>query len=179
MPSADFCRPVRSSLDSLSRVVTTGRQISWGNSSRLRRAIAGSTLPVLDGYGLCRARPAGPTLTPPIRFLFIDSRFCYTLPSDPALRPTPLRFANPSPPSGWVEDFHFLAAGHAQRTVPCRDSSRHLSSESDHTNKRRESLDAARKSRVREPRLDLSPVLRQMVKTHFSLNGELRDGTIS
>src|SRR5229473_1624598 len=126
MPSADFCRPVRSSLDSLSRVVTTGRQISWGNSSRLRRAIAGSTLPVLDGYGLCRARPAGPTLTPPIRFLFIDSRFCYTLPSDPALRPTPLRFANPSPPSGWVEDFHFLAAGHAQRTVPRRDSSRRL-----------------------------------------------------
>ncbi len=121
MPSADFCRPVRSSLDSLSRVVTTRPQISWGNSSRLRRAIAGSTLPVLDGYGLGRARPAGPTLAPHIRFLFIDSRFCYTLPSDPALRPTPLRFANPSPPSGWVEDFHFLAAGHAQRTVPRRD----------------------------------------------------------
>src|SRR5207302_10600441 len=82
MPSADFCRPVRSSLDSLSRVVTTGRQISWGNTSRLRRAIAGSTLPVLDGYGLGRARPAGPTLAPHIRFLFIDSRFCYMLPSD-------------------------------------------------------------------------------------------------
>src|ERR1039457_5010566 len=29
---------------------------------------------------------------------------------------TPLCFTNPSPPSGWVEDFHFLAAGHAQHT---------------------------------------------------------------
>jgi hypothetical protein len=43
----------------------------------------------------------------------------------PCLATTPLRFANPSPPSGWVEDFHFQAAGHAQHTVPCRHSCRH------------------------------------------------------
>src|SRR5882672_372657 len=36
----------------------------------------------------------------------------------PSVAGTPLRFANPSPPSGWVEDFHFLAAGHAQHTIP-------------------------------------------------------------
>ena len=28
-----------------------------------------------------------------------------------------MRFANPSPPSGWVEDFHFQAAEHAQHTA--------------------------------------------------------------
>ena len=29
---------------------------------------------------------------------------------------TPLRFANPSPPSGWVEDFHLQAVEHARHT---------------------------------------------------------------
>src|SRR5258708_2580930 len=63
-------------------------QTSWGNSSRLPRAIAGSTLPVLDEYGLRKGTPARPTLVPHIRFLFIDSRFCSTLLSDP---PSPER----------------------------------------------------------------------------------------
>ena len=30
-----------------------------------------------------------------------------------------------------------------------------------------------------EPVLDLSPILRQMVKTHFSLNGELSHGVVT
>jgi hypothetical protein len=29
----------------------------------------------------------------------------------------PLRFANPSPPSGWIEDFHLQAVGHARHTT--------------------------------------------------------------
>jgi len=29
---------------------------------------------------------------------------------------TPLRFANPSPPSGWIEDFHLQAVVHARHT---------------------------------------------------------------
>ena len=68
MPSADFCLPW---------------QISRGKFSRLPRAIAESTLRVLDGYGLRSEKAARPTLTPRIRFLFIDSRLCSTLPSDP------------------------------------------------------------------------------------------------
>ena len=64
-------------------------QTSWGNSSRLPRAIAGSTLPVFDEYGLRNAELARPTLAPHIRFLFIDSRFCSTLLSDPASRRRP------------------------------------------------------------------------------------------
>jgi hypothetical protein len=30
---------------------------------------------------------------------------------------TPLRFANPSPPSGWIEDFHLQAVDHARHTT--------------------------------------------------------------
>src|SRR4030095_13973699 len=37
--------------------------------------------------------PLGARLAPPIRFLFIGSCVCYTLPSDPTSRWTPLRFA--------------------------------------------------------------------------------------
>jgi hypothetical protein len=29
---------------------------------------------------------------------------------------TPLRFAIPSPPSGWIEDFHLQAVVHARHT---------------------------------------------------------------
>src|SRR6266487_1624988 len=34
----------------------------------------------------------------------------------PRLATTPLRFANPSPPSGWTEDFHLQAVDHARHT---------------------------------------------------------------
>src|ERR1700722_4958673 len=34
----------------------------------------------------------------------------------PRLATTPLRFANPSPPSGWMEDFHLQAVDHARHT---------------------------------------------------------------
>ncbi|HEY6342466.1 MAG TPA: hypothetical protein VIY49_13305, partial [Bryobacteraceae bacterium] len=36
----------------------------------------------------------------------------------PSVARTPLRFANPSPPPGWVEDFHFQTAEHARHTAP-------------------------------------------------------------
>src|SRR6266568_2465749 len=35
----------------------------------------------------------------------------------PRLAAAPLRFANPSPPSGWVEDLHLLAVEHARHTT--------------------------------------------------------------
>jgi hypothetical protein len=34
----------------------------------------------------------------------------------PRLAASPLRFANPSPPSGWAKDFHLLVAEHAPHT---------------------------------------------------------------
>src|ERR1700687_4779377 len=68
-------------------------------------------------YGLRGTLPARPTLTPYIRFLFIDSHICLTLPSDLPCGDSPCVIANPSPPSGWVEDLHLLAAEHAQHTT--------------------------------------------------------------
>ncbi|TWI60432.1 hypothetical protein IQ16_07550, partial [Bradyrhizobium huanghuaihaiense] len=35
----------------------------------------------------------------------------------PHLTMTPLRFANPSPPSGWIEDFHLQAVAHTRHTT--------------------------------------------------------------
>ncbi len=35
----------------------------------------------------------------------------------PHLAMTPLRFANPSPPSGWIEDFHLQAVVHTRHTA--------------------------------------------------------------
>src|SRR6185369_7132371 len=37
--------------------------------------------------------------------------------SRPHLAMTPLRFANPSPPSGWIEDFHLQAVVHTRHTT--------------------------------------------------------------
>src|SRR5262249_50093384 len=53
-----------------------------------------------------------------IRFLSIEPRLCSALPSDATSRLTPLRFANPSPSSGWIEDFHLQAVDHARHTIP-------------------------------------------------------------
>src|SRR6266404_1458373 len=38
----------------------------------------------------------------------------------PHLAMTPLRFANPSPPSGWIEDFHVQAVVHTRHTTKRR-----------------------------------------------------------
>jgi hypothetical protein len=64
-------------------------QISRDKFDRFPRATTEFTLCVLDSYGLRDHWPARPTLTPQIRFLYIGSRFCSTLPSDPASRRCP------------------------------------------------------------------------------------------
>src|SRR3981081_4695207 len=99
-------------------------QISWGKFSHLPCTVAGSTLRILDGYGLRGKSPACPTLAPCIRFSSLVSDFC------PSTRTFALRFlqtsprgdspcvvTNPSPPSGWVEDFHLQVTEHAQHTT--------------------------------------------------------------
>src|SRR5215208_4365743 len=65
------------------------RQISRGKFERFRCTTAGFTLRALDGYGLCGLMPAGPALTPQIRFLFIGPHLCLALLSDPASRRRP------------------------------------------------------------------------------------------
>ncbi len=99
-------------------------QTSRGKFDRLPRTTAGFTLCAFDGYGLRGHWPARPTLTPHIRFLFPSaslrtgsgSRGSGNASFRPHLTMTPLRFANPSPPSGRVEDLHLQAVEHARHT---------------------------------------------------------------
>jgi hypothetical protein len=117
MPSADFCIALGPPLGLAQSLFRQLMQISRGKFSRLPRTTAGSTLRMLDEFGLRGNRPARPMLTPPIRFLFIGSRFCSALPSDPP------HGCSPCAPLTFtlirlVEDFHFQAAEHARHT--CR-----------------------------------------------------------
>src|SRR6516162_6623650 len=82
-----------------------------------RRRSPGVSSIAFDAYGLRDTLPARPMLAPRIRFLSIGSHLCFALPSDPASRRQPLRITNPSPPSGWVEDFHLRAIEHARHTT--------------------------------------------------------------
>src|SRR6266566_476896 len=147
----------------LSRRSDTG-QISWGKLSRLPCTVARSTLRILDGYGLRGKWPARPTLAPCTRFLSIDPHVCSTLPSDLASRRQPLRIANPSPPSGWVEDFHLQATEHARHTT--KPLTRQL------TSGRRNRLLSERIEGFRSPTLqtggfpmaEISPLRRRMIE---------------
>src|SRR5258705_13407967 len=65
------------------------QQISRDKFDRFQRATTEFTLCVVDRNGLRDHWPARPTLTPQIRFLYIGSRFCSTLPSDPASQRRP------------------------------------------------------------------------------------------
>ena len=89
LPAADFrCRVQDESLPPQSGFRDLHR-ISRGNFHRLLRATTEFTSCVFDRYGLRDHLPAPPTLTPQIRFLYIGSRICSTLPSDPASRRRP------------------------------------------------------------------------------------------
>src|SRR5262249_713091 len=88
-----------------------------GKIDRLHRTPAGSTTWALDGCGLRDQLPARPTKVASIRFLYVRPRLCYPLPSDVASRRRPCVLANPSPPSGWIGDFHPPAVGHARHTT--------------------------------------------------------------
>src|ERR1035438_5117986 len=116
VPSADFCRTVRVNCSTLSPDSGTC------NRSPAIRLTAFNTqppnlppAPLMDldfaviGQLVRRRRPH-------IRFLSIVSRLCSTLPSDPASRRQPLRFAITSPPSGCEGDLHPQAINHARRT---------------------------------------------------------------
>ena len=92
-------------------------QASPGKLGRLPRTPAGSTHLALDGYGLrdqLLARPTKPASYPvSVRqvAVLLHASFRHHLAG------MPLRFANPSPPSGWIEDFHFPATEHAGHTT--------------------------------------------------------------
>src|SRR5262249_35680658 len=84
-------------------------QTSRGKIDRLHRALAGFTTPTLDDMDFAincllvrPGRPRYPVLVHRAAALLHAS-------SRRHLTTTPLRFANPSPSSGWIEDFHLQA----------------------------------------------------------------------
>ena len=106
MPSADFCAALTSLAAPLSPGIRVFRTRRRPPEVRLTAFTAHPPdlpprpLTDMDFAVICPlVRPGRPR----IRFLSIGSRLCSTLPSDPAAT-TPSRFANPSPPSGWIED---------------------------------------------------------------------------
>ena len=116
MPSADFCAAIASLTETLSPGIPDTTQTSRGKTDRLRRTPAESTAPDLDGYGLRgrrHARPAGSA-----SYSVLVHRVAVLLHASfrPRLATAPLRFANPSPPSGWIENFHLQAVNHARHT---------------------------------------------------------------
>ena len=116
MPSADFCRAVGMVHTIPSREFRDTPQISRGKLDHFPRTAARSTCSALDGYGLGGQKPAGPT--PPALYLVLVHRLALSLHASfrSRLAATSLRFANPSPPSGWVEDLHLPVVEHARHT---------------------------------------------------------------
>src|SRR4029077_15037089 len=92
-------------------------QASPGKFNRLPRTPAGSTALTLDGYGLrgsLAARPARDASYPvSVRqvAVLLHASFRHHLAM------MPLRFAKPSPPSGWLGDFHPQAIEHDTLTT--------------------------------------------------------------
>ena len=95
-------------------------QASRGKFNRLPRMPAGSTVPALDGCGLRGSRPARPAGSASYPVSVRQAAGLLHAAFRPRLAATPLRFANPSPPSGWIKDLHLQAVEHARHTVDAR-----------------------------------------------------------
>ena len=93
------------------------QQISRGKFDCLQRTTAGFTRTHFDGYGLCCSLPTRPQVLASYPVLVHRRTPLLHASFRPHLAMTPLRFANPSPPSGWVEDFHLQAVVHTRHTT--------------------------------------------------------------
>ena len=121
MPSADSCAAIRSPCGSLSSRLGTRHRppqvssVAFPHTCRIYKL-------GLDGYGLRDPLPARPTkpASYPVSVrqvaVLLHASFRHHLAG------MPLRFANPSPPSGWIEDFHFPATEHAGHTTRSRET---------------------------------------------------------
>ena len=116
LPSADFSRPVRTDRSIRSRDFATSERSPEVSSTTFGAQPPNLHATPLDGCGLCRPLPARPA--PHASNPVLVRRLALLLHASfrPRLAATPLRFANPSPPSGWVEDFHLRVIEHARHT---------------------------------------------------------------
>jgi hypothetical protein len=117
MPSADFCAVVRAPYGDLSPESGTRRRSPEVRSTAFTACppdLPPRSLMALDFAIRCLlVRPGRP------RYPVLVHRAATLLHASfrPRLATTPLRFANPSPPSGWIEDFHLQAVDHARHTT--------------------------------------------------------------
>ena len=116
MPSADFCAAVRPPCGDLSLESETQRRSPEVRSTAFPARppdLPPRSLMVVDFAITCSlvqpGRPRYPVLVHRAAVLLHAS-------FRPRLATMPLRFANPSPPSGWVKDFHLQAVDHARHT---------------------------------------------------------------
>jgi hypothetical protein len=93
------------------------QQISRGKFDRLQRTTAGFTDTRFDGYGLRCSSPTRPRVQASYPVLVHRHTPLLHASFRPRLATTPLRFANPSPPSGWIRDFHPQIVEHARHTM--------------------------------------------------------------
>ena len=93
------------------------QQASRGKFDRLQRTTAGFTATRLDGYGLCCSSPTRPRVQASYPVLVHRHTLLLRASFRPRLATTPLRFANPSPPSGWIRDSHPQTVEHARHTL--------------------------------------------------------------
>jgi hypothetical protein len=117
MPSADFCTAVRPPCDDLSPVAETQYRPPEVRPTAFTARppdLPPRPLMTLDFAIRCSlVRPGRP------RYPVLVHRAAALLHASfrPQLAVMPLRFANPSPPSGWIEDFHLQAVDHARHTT--------------------------------------------------------------
>src|SRR5262249_59402718 len=116
MPSADFCVAVRSPYDDFSPVTGTQRRPPEVRPTAFAARppdLPPRPLMTVDFAIICSlvrpGRPLYPLLVHRAAALLYAS-------FRPRLAATPLRFANPSPPSDWIEDLPLRAIGHARHT---------------------------------------------------------------
>jgi hypothetical protein len=93
------------------------QQTSRGKFDRLPRTTARFTSARLDGYGLCCSLPTRPRAQASYPVLVHRHTLLLHASFRPRLATTPLRFANPSPPSGWIRDSHPQTVEHARHTM--------------------------------------------------------------
>src|SRR5579862_2733714 len=116
MPSADFCTAVRPPYGGLSPVAGTQHRplevrptaFSARPPDLPPRPLMAVDFAIISSF-VRPGRPPYPVLVHRAANL-LHAFF------RPRLATTPLRFANPSPPSGWIEDFHLQAVVHTRHT---------------------------------------------------------------
>ena len=127
MPSADSCAPVRSPCGSLSSKVGTWRRPPWVSSIAFPAPLPNSTALAFDEYGLRGPLPARPARDASYSVSVRQAAVLLRTSFRHRLAVMPLCFAKPSPPSGWLGDFHPQTIEHARHTTEAATST-HTSS---------------------------------------------------